>query len=397
MQAAGNYWLRGAGIWWARVEPTKGARNWSALSSQEAELKNAAARNMPVTVIMQGTPAWAQLHPPYECGAIKRENFADFANLMREMVARYSVPPFNVRYFEIWNEEDIDLVVSPDSPFGCWGDPADNDFGGGYYADMLKVLYPQMKAANAQVQVVVGGLLLDCDPVNPPVSKDCKPARFFEGILRNGGASFFDGVSYHAYDYYGGSVGVYGNGNWHSAYNTTGPVSIAKARYLQSLLAQYAVRGKFLMNTELALLCDTCSNDPVYEMSKAYYLVEAYAAAIAEGLRANIWFSLLGWRNSGLLDDRLNPRPAYHAFKFARSELRDVILMGELKNYSGLMGYEFDRGDRRIWLLWSLDGVPRSIGLPGLPLAVWDALGNPIPPAAAITIDFKPVYLEWNP
>jgi hypothetical protein len=221
---------------------------------------------------------------------------------------------------------------------------------------------------------------------------------FLEGILRNGGGSYFDGVSFHAYDYSGpGALGQYGNGNWDSGWNTTGPVLIAKARYIQDLLSQYGVSGKFLMNTELAVLCNACSSDSIFETTKAYYVAQAYAAAKAEGLRANIWFSVMGWRNSNLLNTDLSPRPAYTALQFSRSELQDASFVRDITEYTGVKGYEFQRGDRRIWVIWSLDGNQHTLNLPGVPVAAWEVLGGSVPPAASMNIDLNPNYLEWTP
>ncbi len=403
---AGTDWIRGAGVWWAKVEPTRGNRDWTALSNQEIELQNASARGMQVVVIVQGTPAWAQANPPYECGAIKRNRFPDFADFLHDLVRRYSAAPYNVKYYEIWNEPDIDpSLVSANSPFGCWGDQSDAYYGGGYYADILKAVYPKIKAANPQAQVLLGGLVLDCDPRNPPAGKDCKPSKFLEGVLRKDGDKAFDGISFHSYDYYYGSLGLFGNPNWNSISTATGPVGIAKARFIKSVLNKYGVKGKFLMNTESAILCDEtgiimCNDD--YETSKAYYVTQVYAAAIAEGLRANVWFSAMGWRHSGFFNSDLRPRPAYTAFQFARDELRDSsfsgdIGSGDINPSSGIKGYKFNRGDRRIWLLWSLDRAEHSISLPAQPTAAWDALGNPISPSINMRVDVKPIYLEWNP
>jgi hypothetical protein len=210
---------------------------------------------------------------------------------MSDLVERYSIPPYSVNYWEIWNEPEISPEqIDPESGWGCWGDSNDEYYGGGYYAQMLAVVYPAMKSANPNVQVLVGGLLLDCDPVNPPSGKDCTPARFIEGILRGGGGAYFDGISFHAYDYYDG-VG-YQNGNWHSAWNTTGPVQIAKAAYLRSLLdsAEFGVKGKYLINTEVALLCDTCIDDQAFEKVKANYVAEAYATTLSEDLKV-AWYT----------------------------------------------------------------------------------------------------------
>ena len=397
---AQSQWVRRAALPWPDVEPTEGARNWSAVAGLEQELQTAASNGLTVILVVRYTPAWAQQRAGYPCGAIKPEKLGAFASFMRDAVARYSVTPYRVKYWEIWNEPDVaPEVVAPDSPFGCWGDASDPYYGGGYYADMLKQVYPAVKAADPQAQVLVGGLLLDCDPRQPPPGKDCMPSKFLEGILRNGGGPFFDGVSFHAYDYYSSALGQYVNANWQSAWNTTGPAMVAKAGFVKSVLATYGVSGKFLMNTEAALLCDTCANDPVFETTKAYYVAQLYAAAITEGLRANIWYTVLGWpgRNSGLLDGSLNPRPAYSAYQFAASELRASTFDEAVTGYAGVAGYKLQRGDRRIWVVWSLDGASHAITLPGTPLAAWDALGNPESVSSMLTVTTEPMYLEWSP
>ena len=61
------------------------------------------------------------------------------------------------------------------------------------------------------------------------------------------------------------------------------------------------------------------------------------------------------------------------------------------------MGYAFNRGDRRIWVLWSLDGNAHNVNLGGTPVAVYDDLGNSISPSATLSVDLKPLYVEWLP
>ena len=94
-----------------------------------------------------------------------------------------------------------------------------------------------------------------------------------EGILRSNGGEFFDGISFHAYDYYSGPY-QYNNPNWHSNRESTGPVLIAKARYLRSLLASYQQTGKFLMNTEAGVLCGPSEDSPECQ-SKEFGLTKA--------------------------------------------------------------------------------------------------------------------------
>ena len=407
MAAANISWVRRNGVVWSSVEPTEGARNWSALAGLESELRDASNKGIQVILIVRSTPEWARKIAgtgPY-CGPIRADKMAAFGSFMRDLVARYSVPPYNVKYWEMWNEPDIDpSSFSGDSIFGCWGDQSDAYYGGGYYAEMLKAAYPQIKSANAQAQVLVGGLLLDCDPRGTPSvcasltpAHNDKPPKFLEGILLGGGGPYFDGVSFHAYDVYWGALGQYKIPNWNTAWNTTGPTVIAKAGFVKSVLGTYGFPAKFLMNTETALLCGSCSGDATYETSKAYYVVQVYAAALAQGLRANVWYSVLGWENSGLLNPDLSPRPAYKAFQFGQSELRDATWVRDVTEYPGVKGYEFQRGDRRIWVVWSLDGSTHSVTLPGVPLAIYHFDGSPIPAVGSLTVESEPIYLELRP
>jgi hypothetical protein len=325
---------------------------------------------------------------------------------MRQLVARYSVAPYNVKYWEMGNEIDAPYALPPSYAFGCWGEPSDPYYGGGQYGEMLKAIYPQMKASDPQAQVLVGGLLLDCDPRQPGACStpdSAIPPRFLEGILRNPGASSaFDGVAFHAYDYYAGALGVYSNRNWASAWNTTGPASLAKISFVKGVLAQYGASGKYLVNTESAILCNSqvtnlCNDD--FQTTKAYYVAQSYAVAIAERLRISVWYSPLGGRGESLLAPDLSPLPAYTAYRFARSELRDATFSQNLpaQVQSTAAGYVLNRGDRLIWVLWSRDGVNHTITLPGVPIAIFDALGQSQSPSQSVVASIKPLYIEWNP
>jgi hypothetical protein len=329
-----------------------------------------------------------------------------FAAFMHDLVSRYSVEPYNVKYWELWNEPDVPPGLDKNSIFGCWGEN-EPYYGGGYYATMLKAVYPVIKSIDPEGQVMVGGLLLDCNPAGGCGNSDARQPLFLEGILRNEGGSYFDGVSFHAYDYYSGRLGKYVSPKWNSS-QSTGPVVIAKANYLNGLLNAYGATGKFLINTETALICGLstdppgqppCSPEPssAYEKTKAYYVAQVYAAGQALNLKASIWYSVFGWRNSGLLNKDLTTRPAYIAYSVARKKLSDSIPVRSITEFPNVLGYEFHRGDRRIWVIWSGSSNAQSIDLPGTPLAINNALGSMIPIADPLTVGIVPLYVEWSP
>jgi hypothetical protein len=303
-----------------------------------------------------------------------------------------------VEYWEIWNEPDVDpsLIPPGNEWMGCWGELDDPYYGGEYYAELLKVIYPAIKAANPEAQVLVGGLLLDCDPVNVPEHKpDCNPSKFLEGILVNGGGDYFDGVSFHAYDANHSWLGGYYNSNWHSEADTTGPVLLAKVAYLKELLERYEVYGKDLINTEAAVLC-LYGEMSVCEMTKAYYVVHSYVSAYSVGLKANLWYFWME-RQAGLFEVDLTPLPSYDTYSFAQKQLTNATYVDEVKDFlPSVRCYEFTRGEDRFWVIWSLDGEGHVIPLPVTPTAIFDAFGNSLSPSDSIEVEVMPLYIEWK-
>ena len=404
-------WTRFEKFRWDAIEPQMTdppTYDWSKVD--EAALKNLGSSGIRAIAIIHFTPDWAQKFPPSACGPIAEGALDRFGQFLFTAASRFSQPPYNLHHWELGNEPDVDYrLIDSRSVFGCWGDQKDQYYGGGYYAEMLKVAYPQIKAADPLAKVMIGGLLLDCDPNNPPIDpgtgdlKNCTPARFLEGILANGGGDYFDGVSFHSYDYYLRELGKYGNGNWASMWNTTGPVLLAKTRFLRDILASYGYTDKFLINTELALICGKDGKEPEckteeYSKTKAYYMAQASAAGLSLGLSGNVWYSLKGWRGSALVGNKLKPNQALEAFEFTLQQQDGAVFLNEITSYAGVLGYEFQKRDgTRVWLLWSLDGEAHLISLPSSPQAIFDVFGESLPVSQEISITVAPFYVEWTP
>ncbi len=403
------YWVRQAAVHWSTVEATEGVYDFTSLTWLETGLVNASQRGLTPIVVVRSTPSWAQLYTGVSCGPIKDTKLAAFGDFMYELVSRYSVPPYNGLYWEIWNEPDIDPDtpgIAPDSLWGCWGDDADTTgYGGGYYADMLEAVYPRVKDANPNAQVVLGGLLMDCDPA---VISPCNTSKFLEGILDHNdaddGGDFFDAISFHAYDFASTTIeGRFTNPNWGTSNDDEGPVLINKTQFIETALAAHSVTGKYLMNTESAVICNyldasalDCQN-PTARLTKEYYVAQSFAAAIAEGLEANIWYTLKGWRGSALIDGSLNPYPAYTTYSYAGETLWNATWYANYSN-SNVTGYKFHRsGTSNVWLLWSHDGSNHSINLGATPSAIRDVYGVTQTASQNITVGKKPLYIFGLP
>jgi hypothetical protein len=392
--------LRRNGLSWADVAPAEELRYWPA--ELEAELAyNSGYLHLELILVVRRTPEWAQALPGSFCGPISQEKIPAFAQFMHEVVARYSQAPYNVHYYEIWNEPDV-AGHQGDEVYGCWGDPTEAYYGGEYYGEVLKAVYPQVKSASPLAQMLLGGLLLGCDPNTTAACDDPAPLKFLEGVLRsNAGAcagnGCFDGVSFHAYDYYGGGLGRFFNPSWPASWDTTGPVLATKAQFIKNLLNEYRVSGKYLINTESALLKVVPPCDQACQDTKAYYLAQLYAMANAEGLRGNLWYSLAGWRDSGLVDASNQKLPAFHAFIASQSLLEQAVYQDRVAEYPGVTGYRFHRPGGPLWLVWSLDGRDHAITLPKTPSRIWDVFGaEQVIPGATISVTIAPQYIQFD-
>lgn len=394
---AGNYWVRTSHFNWNQIEATPGVYNWS--SVDEASINNIHYSGMKIIAVVKKVPGWAQHPRGSTCGPIDTSAFDDFAAFLTATVNRYKG---SIKYWELGNEPDIDpsIMIPGVDIYGCWGDESDPYYGGRYYADMLKVAYPAIKAADPSAQVLIGGLLLDCDPTNPPPGKTCLPSKFFEGILVGGGANYFDIVSFHGYPGYYGDLS---NDHNFPSWNARGGVVLGKINFLKEVMQAYGIH-KPIMHTEGGLLCHPafagCDNPGAdFFEAQADYIPRLFLRNWAEGLTGTIWYTFTegGWRFSGLLGQGNLPRPAYHAYSFMTSITRNATYDSKIDGYQGnpnIQGYRFAKPDRYIWAFWTHDETDTSLTLPPGTLQVYDNYGNLVTPVNGTVVVGSPIYLE---
>ncbi len=383
---AGLHWVRFLTLEWDKIEPVRTdppTYHWEAVD--EAGLREAAGRGLEVIALVQFTPEWAQAVPGSFCGPVDTQALPDLGRFLRDAVARYSPPPYNVRYWELGNEPDVDPSLVPArSVFGCWGNLADEYYGGREYAEMLKVAYPAIKAQDERALVLNGGLLLD----RPSGGNDSHP-RFLEGILEGGGGDYFDILSFHAYSYYRAATGQIGIPAWPGSPT----VMPAKAAFIRELLARYGHGDKPLMNTESALMCGEAS--PECLEAQAAYPARSYAEAAALGLVAQIHYAWINehWRYTGLVLPDLEPKPAYYGYKVASSFLAGAAYRSPAAGYpAGVEGATFAALGALVDVVWSQDGRPREVDLPKN-ASVFDHYGRPVSADSSLVLDGDPIYI----
>ena len=353
-------WLRLDGPSWSDVQTTEGGGyNWDAESVRRFDRAlqglQRTAISPRVIMIVNGSPEWATADGN-KCRAIEPDHFDDFARFMEAVARRYPT----VKYLELGNESDVDPSLVPrGSGFGCWGDQNDEFYGGRTYGEMLKVVYPAIKGVSGSIQVLNGGLLLD-RPYDAATGSGL-PARFMEGVFAAGAGSSFDIMNYHSYTFYNGTI----DGD-----SAVDPAAIDwKPRYLRELMQRYGVAEKPLINTEGALLCTSDEGEHLNAChdAQASMIVRLYARAARDGLTAVIWyiFDSDGFHSTGLVVRSENAtRPAYHAFKHARSLFGGARYLGTLDNQAeGVEGYRFQNGSLDVTVFWS-DQSDKTASIP---------------------------------
>jgi hypothetical protein len=272
---------------------------------------------------------------------------------------------------------------------------------------MLKVAYPAVKSADPEAKVLLGGLLLDCDPTHPVEGEECVPGKFFEGILRNGGGEFFDQVSFHGYaNYSGPSSGLDALylDHHHPKWESRGGVVLGKIDFLREVMATYGL-DKSIIHTEGSLTCPPANKadcnppGPDFLEAQADYVVMMFVRDWASGLTGAIWYPFEGpgWRNGALLDENQNPRPAHRALSFMTKELAGAEYQQSVDQATPLEGYAFRSADKMIWVLWSPDGSSHPLSIPDQVVAVYDKYGNPIDASSGQLAVSSPVYVEITP
>jgi hypothetical protein len=364
ISAVGAGWVRYNGITWFEVEQTRGRLRWNRTAIAEEELRLISAQGAAPMVVIRGAPGWAQAVSGKTCGPFKPEVLPEFAAFVSEVVKRYSVPPYNVKHWELGNEPDAPFrVVDGNAGYGCWGDPSLPDAGGAAYAAMLRAAYPAIKAADPEAKVVLGGLLLDCDPDRDGAA--CPTGRFLDGVLAAGGGDYFDIIAYHSYTYWGPV-----QADWDlnvPKWSHRGGVLRGKLDFIRQELARYGLVKPIVMN-EGGLLCfraDPSCGPRGFYADQANYAVRLLSRSVAEGLAGVAWYTLNGpgWQDGGLLDAQQQPRPAFNAYRFMTGFLREATYIGPLGN-GALEGYAFRSGDQVYRVYWTNDTSRVSVDLP---------------------------------
>lgn len=363
VREAGAGFLRNL-IFWDEIEPVRERPPRYDWSLYDGLLAHGHAQGLEIIAEVVGNPTWAAAYPggePYSLDPLVQ--FLAAAVERYDGDGRDDAPGSpRIRYWELYNEPDnMDKQLALEGrAWGFWGK------NGAAYARMLKRAYPAIKLANPDAVVLLGGLALDAFPEDGgPFDPD-----FLDQVLREGGGCCFDLMNLHYYPLFAF--------RWQSQ----GPDLVGKVLTIRRKLEGYGLK-KGMMVTEAGMWSAALPPyPPATPEDQVRYVAKLYARALAADVQTVIWFQfddVAGFDDParGLVDSRLQPKPALTAFRLASRLLagaqperqpRDLSAAGEV--------YWFRQGRDRLAVAWTEDGSVASLSVPAQELEWIHGLGS---------------------
>jgi hypothetical protein len=304
MAEIGVKWVR-TFLYWSDIEPVREdppRYNWK---KYDELFKRLLKMGLTPIVIIAGNPSWISTYPggPFDKGDVK-----DYLRFVEALVERYDGDGKNdaqgsprIVYWEIYNEPDLTSLEFASYPaWGFWGkEPAK-------YANLLKAVYPVIKRASPEAQVMFGGIALD--------NWTYFNSQFFDEVLKAGAGPYFDIMSFHYYY------------PFHSVWDRYGPDILGKTNYIRSRLAAHGLR-KEIFCTEVG----HWSGENSSLEFQASYLAKLFVRGMAADLKSMVWFILVDHDTKGtdptrgLFDTKMNKKPSYHVLKHLTSYMKGAV------------------------------------------------------------------------
>ncbi|MSP12263.1 MAG: hypothetical protein EXR62_04810 [Chloroflexi bacterium] len=331
-----RWWMEWSGI--ESAAPVNGVHTyyWGTLDRDLQDIINAGLT--PILTI-QVIPAWAaRTAPSSSCGPIDIDQLQNFASVMAAAAQRYDHDGVNdgpttipIRFFEFFNESDNANQSNPGMG-GCWGQY------GSRYADMLKAVYPAVKAVSPNTQIVFSSMAYDLFYNPPPgyIAGGCGSNlggpttacpfnyNFMTDALSRLKADpdaianhfYFDYMGFHHYDF----SRPYWNGQKPLDQSMLGKIKKMRDR-MTSIDSNLGTKP--FASTEFGL---RIGNPPTEEAQKRH-AIQGLVQSMAARLPFNLWYTLrdrpgellYGLFRSG--SDYSSPRPTYYALKLAAAQL----------------------------------------------------------------------------
>lgn len=395
-QPGGVAWVRFETSW-QQIEPVNTEPSEFNYSVLDESVSVAQREGLQLILTIGSNPPWAAT---YRNGPIDKVEIGEFVQYVVALVERYDgdgwqdapgSPP--VKHWELYNEPDGGSVISAELGSGAyWG------HYGAEYAAMLCALYPAVKAADSEAQILLGGIAYD----HFIEDNGAFVRGFIDDVLWHGGGACVDMMNFHYYPYFEARWAPYGDG------------LAGKAAYLRDRLSKYNLDHLPMVVTEAGHHSNDYADYPSTPEEQASYVLKLFVQSMSARLEFMIWWTWVDlppssyWGTTGLLTATGETKPAYLAYQQARARLgqsyfRRELPPGETGNASARV-YQFN-GNRTFYVAWSTTGIPQTIRIPGTEVVLTDLYGHvqgatsdsddgSVDGYVRVTVDAQPKYVE---
>jgi hypothetical protein len=344
MRELGVGWIRVV-VNWSLVEPTNTDPSGYSWWQVDNVLSGARHNCFNILATITHAPDWATSSPEGPLDKVGLEELAEFVVALAE---RYDGDGVNdapgsptVRFWELYNEPD----AGP-TPFGeGWGKHGDK------YAEMLKAVYPAVKTANPDAQVVFGGIAYEgFDDDDPPGTF---VRSFVSDVLKAGGGDYFDYMNFHKYP---------------GCANCDGPGVIEKTATIRGILAEHGVSKPMIISETGWHNNHLPPYFPGNDELQSRFVVKLFTQIYPADVDVVIWFmmhDLEGYQFLNGLVDGSNPpgrKPAFYVFRRFTQIMRQAVYMRTWSDAeSGHERFEvyefFDQRDQKPLLITWLNPI----------------------------------------
>jgi hypothetical protein len=354
---------------WQELQPN-GPNDWNAAYFPDALLQQEQQAGVEVVGLIQDTPAWARRDPSAGPASVPRgltlawnDPGNTWGQFINRIVTRYRG---RIKHWIIWNEPEF----RPNDQGGKYVTFAGGDAD---YYRLLKVGYQAAKAADPQVNIVLGATSYWID-------RTSGRRQFLDRLLdladddpeAGPAGGFFDVAALNLY--------------W-----STDDIRRVGAEYHASLQAHgYGDKPLWLTETNAMPYDDPITPKPfdgqrVTREQQAAFLIQAYATALASGYERIAWNAMVDGDTSGeiwgLLRNDGTPRAAFQSYQAATTWLSGAqsATWAPLQRTQPRFGPEYGTAQigrvvlNRPWdasvsqwvsVLWSTDGQPLTVAVP---------------------------------
>ena len=332
-----------AGPGWPWIEPSEGTWKWETM---DRLVELCRGNSIEIQYLLGYCAKWAAPQVK-QAGADYRdwlfsppERMDAWRDYVRETAKRYQK---DVRFYEVWNEADLDLFWSGNS---------------GRYLEMLRAAHEEIKGVNRNLQVMTCGFAtLGDHPAH--AEKD------FEAVVVRDGAGFYDILAHHEHGPFPGYQRI-----------VDGP--------LAGLVKQLGPGKRFWLNETAVSAVEGGS------VAQARTLVKKLCLAMARGSLGYTWYDLRNdgddpenpEHNYGLLTRDFYPKPAYSAFNTAAMLLAGKRFVRSMDLGEGRWGFVFSGETTHVVVTWRESvAVPEALFVLRMydtkSVVAYDMWGNP--------------------